>query len=385
MNPSASCGFFADPAVEHQDYAPALTGLRGVAALWVFLYHAWVFSQPRLMLVNLAGTTLDFTPLFSIGWVGVDIFFVLSGFLISMPYVRAGFGRTVSPSTVSFLRRRVLRVFPAYWVQLLLLASLGWLGIYGLSLSPTEFLRSAFMLFNIGPWSAVKMNDVWWTLPVEFGFYLMVPLLGAFMRPSRWLWLLAGAIVWTLAWRIGMFQLIANQSVQAKVVTLESVYGRMDQFILGVAMAVLHTRLRMRGKALPATWANALLIVGMLGLGILMWILHITIKGYWSGNFWLFVWHTLTGVSIAAMVLGVAQGAPIGQAMFGNRPIWFVGLVSYSFYLWHYPVQEVLIRSGWMAMEGYSLLPLLAISGSVTLIVATLSWRWIERPALRLR
>jgi len=93
----------------------------------------------------------------------------------------------------------------------------------------------------------------------------------------------------------------------------------------------------------------------------------------------------LTGVSIAAMVLGVAQGATLGRALFGNRPVWFAGLVSYSFYLWHYPIQEALIRSGWMAMEGYRLLPLLAISGCLTLIIATLSWRWIERPALRLR
>ena len=61
-----------DHAVNHRDYFRNLTGLRGFAAGWVFLYHMWVYSEPRLMLLPLGSRTVDLTPLFSTGWAGVS-------------------------------------------------------------------------------------------------------------------------------------------------------------------------------------------------------------------------------------------------------------------------------------------------------------------------
>lgn len=92
-----------------------LTGIRGWAALWVFLYHAWSLSGHPDLIVDLAGLPLDFTPLASVGGAGVTIFFVLSGFLLAIPFAEWQAGMRERPALGKYFLRRVARVFPAYY------------------------------------------------------------------------------------------------------------------------------------------------------------------------------------------------------------------------------------------------------------------------------
>lgn len=110
-----------DHALSHSGYVGSLTGLRGFAALWVLLYHAWVTSVPLRMEIDFGFSTIDFTPLFSGGSVGVDFFFVLSAFLLTLPFARWACGERDFPSVWPYLKRRFKRVFPAFWAQLLIL------------------------------------------------------------------------------------------------------------------------------------------------------------------------------------------------------------------------------------------------------------------------
>jgi len=98
---------------EDARHYPALTGLRGWAALWVFLYHAWVFATPRQITVELGDFVLNLTPFLSIGGAGVSIFFVLSGFLLGLPFAEWQAGLRGRPALGRYLFRRVARVFPA--------------------------------------------------------------------------------------------------------------------------------------------------------------------------------------------------------------------------------------------------------------------------------
>ena len=151
-----------DHALNHQDYIRSLTGLRGFAALWVFLYHAWVFSEPRLMLLDLGDISLDLTPLFSTGWAGVDFFFVLSAFLLTLPFAHWACGERPFPSVKTYLVKRFKRIFPAYWVQLLLILPVA----FGTSLfvfpSIQGLISHFFMILNLPPWWTAPINSVWW-------------------------------------------------------------------------------------------------------------------------------------------------------------------------------------------------------------------------------
>ena len=71
---------------------PALTGLRGLAALWVLIYHAWVYVTPQEILLDVLGSTIRVHTFFSLGWSAVQLLFVLSGFLLTLPYARANAG-----------------------------------------------------------------------------------------------------------------------------------------------------------------------------------------------------------------------------------------------------------------------------------------------------
>ena len=99
---------------------PALTGLRGFAALWVLLYHIWAMSGGPPLRIPGVGF-MQGSNLLSVGWAGVDLFFCLSAFLLVMPFALWRYGSATRPSTGRYLLRRVLRIYPAYPFQLAIL------------------------------------------------------------------------------------------------------------------------------------------------------------------------------------------------------------------------------------------------------------------------
>lgn len=84
-------------------YTDGLTGLRGYAALWVLIYHTWVVATPRLMSVEIGSYSIDLTPFFSCGWAGVDIFYTLSAFLLTLSFAEA-----------AIEEKKGLRLFPYF-------------------------------------------------------------------------------------------------------------------------------------------------------------------------------------------------------------------------------------------------------------------------------
>ena len=106
---------------EEKSHLRVLTGLRGWAALWVLIFHVYEASQHGLVAFPIGKWNIDLTPFFSLGWSGVQIFFVLSGFLLSLPFAQWQAGTREKPNLERYLFRRAARVFPAYYVQLAIL------------------------------------------------------------------------------------------------------------------------------------------------------------------------------------------------------------------------------------------------------------------------
>ena len=182
-------------------YIASLTGLRGIAAILVVLYH-YEALHPGIRLdlaVPLIGSILQF-PL-GFGFAGVDIFFVLSGFLLTLPFARAALSGKQGPQLSRYFKRRFLRVFPAYYAQLIIILVIGGWFLAWTPQTAASFVAHLLMFFNIA-WNPVTpMVGVWWTLPVEMGFYLLLPLLALFMRPGRWIYVLLGGMVLSMVYR----------------------------------------------------------------------------------------------------------------------------------------------------------------------------------------
>ena len=253
-----------DHAAYRRDYRRGLTGLRGVAALWVLLYHAWVYSVPRAMQFDLFGMPFDVTPLFSAGFVGVDLFFVLSAYLLGARYFRWIEGRSSRPALGQYLLRRVRRIFPAYLFQLALILVLAATTTLYVFPDTAALLAHLFFYFSLPPLWVTQLNGVWWTLPTEFYFYLVLPLLVLLLRGRRSRWLILLVIVSSIAYRYWVFVHFQARGAEWMSVMMGNTAGYLDGFSLGLLASWLSVRFEER--ALSRHWMDLLFVDNFLKL-----------------------------------------------------------------------------------------------------------------------
>ena len=318
---------------------PGLTGLRALAAGWVMAFHLNAFVGPVPLHVDLGFARFETTHLLTEGWVGVDIFFVLSGFLLTLHVLeRAGEG-TFGARYATYLRGRVLRVVPAYWAQIAVLLAAALLLTGALPPWTRDVPAHLVFLQNLSERAHAAINGIYWTLPVEFSFYLVLPFVVAWLcgrgeapSRSRALAAVVAAIAITLAWRVNALR-IAGGTPSLFWHTAAFLPGSIDQFAWGVAAA---TVFRLRPGARHGTdgrLGDALLAAGAIALVAWMHVLHVRVEGFWSGSWLYYAWHPVAGACIAAMVFGVACGGRLARAAFENAPVLWLGTVSYS--VWH--------------------------------------------------
>jgi peptidoglycan/LPS O-acetylase OafA/YrhL len=170
----------------------------------------------------------------------VQVFFVLSGFLLALPYVKWRAGSRSRPQTLPYLARRCARVLPGYYVQLILLLGLVWWQgkpwpINGVG----DVLGYLAMLMLPEPWGIPLLNGVWWTLPIEFSFYLVVPLLGVLLDRRRgWALLVLSICAMSLwCWWV-ITDIAAAQRPGARHWLGYQLPGSLDSFGLGMIAAL---------------------------------------------------------------------------------------------------------------------------------------------------
>lgn len=378
---------------------PALTAVRGLAAFWVFVYHAWLSVGPQRLVLPLGTIPIDVTPLASAGWAGVDVFFVLSGFLLWGVFDEWARGRDDSLPLGRFAERRALRILPPYYAQVLLLAALGlvttWVerpALTALALNLTLTHGLAYEYFQ-------AVNNVWWTLSIEAQFYVALPLLALAVKRFGWSAVLAVGLATMLAWRLAAFAAFRDAPVVERFWILEQLPGRIDQFLLGMFASHLArapggpaARLRDALKA-RAYLRLALVLTAPVALIGLAYLLHVNdfFLRYWAGHPWIYAWHLVAGLAVAVSLyaLAIRPAASAGTAKhWATRTAVAFGVTSYSFYLWH----ELLLRwlSTWVKAGFGEATPTafavnFALGLPISLGVAIL-WYWtFERPFLRVR
>ena len=367
-------------------YLPGLTGVRGAAAGWVLIYHLWVFSGPKEIVWVIGKVRLDFTPLLSCGWVGVDIFFVLSGFLLSLPFIRGSLGLQAPQSAKEFYRRRALRILPLYYFQLFILVSLSQLGIFGVAPTWWDVVSHLSLLHHFFEPFSGSINEVFWTLSLEVGFYLLLPLLVPFITWPRLWWLLLISVILVLLYRLAGFALINAYEISSTGWVMEQLPGRIDQFVMGIASAYLF--IRHQGALSPVekrSLSSLFVVTGLTGIIGMLYLMDVKHEDYWKGDWTLFAWHSITGFFVAQFLFGVALSGTLAQKLFSNRTIVFLGVISYSLYLWHFVVIKGVQQSGWISADGYVLPYLTLLCVPLIVAISVVSYWFIERPFLRIR
>jgi peptidoglycan/LPS O-acetylase OafA/YrhL len=363
-------------------YLPNLTGVRGLAAVWVLAFHGWQFSNGPSLVLPLPGFVLDLTPLFKCGYFGVDLFFVLSGFLLSMPFHRAALERKPWPSLKQFWIHRCRRVLPAYWLQLLILAAaFAWLGQFE-RITPRILVAHVALVQNIVPWLVPLLNPVYWSMPIEWDFYIVLPLLALLVAHCRWPLALLAALAFAFAFRVLCYWSLSDSTLATFIGygDIQQLPARLDQFVVGICAAWINA-----SKPLTRRQAAATLLGGVVALVLLVWTAAA------RGDFiartdvpYLFLHHSLTAIAFGMLVLGAAGSSRIGSLLLANRAMTFLGVVSYSLYLWHYPLLEFARFLGLIGNPRWP--PWVAVLGVAVpgiLLAAWLSYRYVERPFLR--
>ena len=359
---------------------PLMDSLRAIAALSVFVYHVAFVSG--WFDDGLAGRYLRELNL------GVSIFFVLSGFLLYRPFVAARVEGEPSPALVPYAIRRVARIVPAYWVALTLIAI--WLPVSGVFTAEGIVTYYGF-LQAYDPDTITGGIGQAWTLTVEVSFYILLPILAFGLRrlPGHVvrgeLVLVAGLFAAGVLWKVLMLR--SGGSLSGSLTAFVTLPAFLDQFAVGMGLAVASVVVARRTEE-PASvrlvaqrpwlaWLVAALAFAALGAreGVVAW---------GSGSE-LIETHELKTVVAAGLILPAVFGQPSEgwvRRVLAFRPLLWLGLVSYAFYLWHLAILEKLDRAG--VASDLGTVPFALIAFVATAAVAAASWYGLERHALRL-
>jgi peptidoglycan/LPS O-acetylase OafA/YrhL len=393
---------------------PCFNGLRATAALLVVLHHTaftTAFDQ-RGLRIPFTQHVWDVGPYFLHMDIGVEIFFLISGFLLYRPMVAAAFADRSPRDVRTYARHRFLRIYPAYWVAFVCIAL--FVGVYmpvagGRSLLSYFFLVHLYdpgyvMVGTTRVWRALGGISQSWTLVVEVSFYIFLPLYAALMRrigagrdrESRFRLELAMLVVLygvSVAWRAAVYWAVPGNSAFAFLGNFW-LPANLDLFALGMGLAVVRTWSEARGEPVP-------LLERIGRLDWLWWLL--AAFTFHAVTFWIGLPDNLTLVlggkaflrellySLAAFLLLLPavfgpQDRGITRRFLQLRPMVYLGMISYGIYLWHQAFIEKVHRWGGWADNPLPNGPFLATlipALALTIVVATLSWYLVEAPLLR--
>ncbi|MBC7950118.1 MAG: acyltransferase [Chitinophagaceae bacterium] len=358
------------PTTLNRSYYPALDGLRGIAIVLVICCH-----------------NFNFIPYFRLGWVGVDLFFVLSGFLITDILLRT---KGEKNFLQNFYLRRVLRIFPLYYGCVLLFfmiaplfaqlaqqyhyyqqhQSMSWL-----------HLQNWLYIFHEKPSDYLLLNH-FWSLSVEEQFYLVWPFVVLAVRSTRRLGQIAmGVLLCCIAGRLASWMIIGNGYINFYFQYMT----RVDGLCVGSLIAIW--RFTEAGVARKKLLRTASIL---LGTHLVVAILAKTIfKGFPHFQFF--------GYSSVAILFGIAIYFSIeirtkwSRFFLENAVLRYLGRISYGIYVYHWPVLilaklyflKPMIGRGYSPDSSYLILSVAALA--LTLLLSVLSYHFFEKRILSLK
>lgn len=361
--------------------------MRALAVLGVLIIHVGAVSGANMFAWYGVAT--------SQGKLGVRIFFMISAFLLYRPYAMAQIHGNSVPALGVYATRRALRILPAYWVALTLLAF--WPGLKGV------WTEDWWIYFGIlQPYWPAHLGSglsVAWSLSVEVAFYLALPVLAIFLgwlgrgaepkaQMHRQVWALAILGVSAEIFRIYVFS-IGSWGLYFNLLSM------FLPFAVGMSFAVFSSWLgteerrwrwtRMVVDRPGACWFAAASIF----LACCASPVFIRTGAAYRSIFNLGFEHLAYVVVAALLILPAVFGENAGgwpRRALASRFLCFTGAISYGVFLWHHPILDWMGRAGWKNwIPGYPVMSLFLLCLFSSILLGWASYRFVELPAMRLR
>ena len=371
------------PSADGHNHIQTLDGLRGIAVLLVLVFHfAWEFPEGGFVVTQVK--RLLFT-----GWIGVDLFFVLSGFLITRGLV-APSKKPIGTRLKLFWMRRVLRIFPLYYAFIIVgsiigLALGGWIpgAAYWL------YMQNYTLAFDD---HELRWTAHFWSLAIEEQFYFVWPAIALLTPKRRLIGLTVGLIVACIVFRAG-FTLKSHVWDPLTIVKFayRATFSRADGLLLGALVAILQ---RESSHPLSHLWRRLRFPIFVLtGLAILG--LHVVAKGLNGYDRRVIAAGYLLLSLFFASAVSMCSDDVITDRMrrfLSSKVLVSCGKVSYGMYIFHWPLLAFAVPYLKAAQEKMGVgaqvgLNVAFITVAITLIWAAgqLSFRFFESPFLKLK
>ena len=353
-------------------YIPALDHLRGFAAVLVLFFHSSHFISHKMIYstpydpAKWAKAGNPFSALAIEGHTAVSLFFLLSGFVFTVGSLQKKL------NYLGFYRNRLLRTYPLF----LFFLTLG-IAFNTENFSITALLQSVFFMAN----SDTAINGgaftfVFWSIAVEWHFYLLFPLL--LVCVQKWGWkVLPGLILALLVVRTGAYFAGADM----RVLSYWTIVGRLDQFLLGMLAGIYYRNYFVAGKRLDYV------AIGGAGLVLMLLFGFNQLGGGGANNYlWIF-WPTLEAMAWAIFLIGYLSIARHFHRLVGNALV-ALGTISYSIYMGHYLVLDFFLRRDWDSLwrlgdpVATAALNTFVFMLPLALLLATITYFCVERPFL---
>lgn len=358
---------------ERSYYFPHLDALRFFAAVTVVVYHV-------IRLKPWADFPFTTFPLhwFNYGWMAVDIFFVLSGFVIGLSAIqeqeRAG---DVGLARKRFMLRRAARILPLYFVTL----------FADLILRQPEFIQHPDFLYHLGlhlvmlqNWSVAAHDSIDgpnWSVAFEMQFYLLVLVLMPWLARVRWQILAALVFMVAIGWRYAVWEiaLAKGYDVGWKFVYAVQVPGMIDQLGGGMLLAKL---LHHYPQHFTPSWkrGGALVVLSILALIASFFWMWPDRMHYYDAPRLVIFFRSLLAVCFTLLVTGLVM-LPSAKSKVLQRAERFSGNISYGIYLWHMIFLWLMVRYG--VQDDLSFVFMLLL---ISIAISCVSYYLVEKPAI---
>jgi peptidoglycan/LPS O-acetylase OafA/YrhL len=377
---------------------PALDGLRAMAALMVLVFHLIknVTIQSNLD-PNITGNFSIFlqqaSNYWEIGARGVELFFVISAFLLFQGYSRALFiTEKKMPRLGQFLKRRFLRIYPAFLVSVVVMVLL----FAPQLLNPDSLyilIAHVFLIFDFNLFVTSAINQANWSLAVETKFYILVPILAFIMA-----FLVKKANIKVLVGFVGIFLLIpffqifdSPNSSNIAIIdnSIFKIFEYLPVFFAGLAVCLFYTYINIRGITAKnkEKFKSFFNLFGILSILSLLAIPTLVAAGVINGDFYRFVQEQFLGICFSGILMAVLFGTRPWASFFSYPLLRFIGIISYSLYLWHENLYKYIIIPIARSFKREALVYPIAILLTLVIIfpVAYLSYMFVERPFFKVK
>jgi peptidoglycan/LPS O-acetylase OafA/YrhL len=347
-----------------RDRLGVLDGLRGFAILLVVWYHAWLVSGQGIAAVNFLAEA---------GFLGVDLFFFISGFCVFYPYARARADGRPDPPVRRFFERRTLKILPSYLLALVVFAIV----YHDRFASPQDALvqlgSHVAFVHTLNPATYGSISGPLWTIGVEVQFYLLFPLIAPWFRRSP------------IAGYVALVAIAEGYRLMLGALGLSNQFGWINQLpavldLFGAGMLAAYAFVTLRDRA--ATWqphrvtgvsivATAL---GFAGIAAAAWAADTqTVDG---AHVWLNAYRFAIGPLLLVLTLSTCFATKRWQAFVTPRVLTFLSLISYNLYLWNLEVAVWIHGTGLSAPATFALSIVAAVGLAAFITYA------FERPIL---